>query len=103
MIVTVSGLSGDRNAYRSVLSAVGSSEINGASRWLDAIPALGLGPVTAAMPTATVSAPRKAAASRSVRFIPTSPFERRALGDDAAGSHRPAKRFGPRSHLNRAA
>ena len=32
MIVTVSGLSGLRNAYVSVLSADGSSEINGASR-----------------------------------------------------------------------
>ena len=36
MIVTVSGLSGLTNAYRSVLSATGSMEINGASRWLDA-------------------------------------------------------------------
>src|ERR671936_953933 len=36
-IVNVSGLSGLRNAYRSVLSAVGSSEISGASRWLDAV------------------------------------------------------------------
>src|SRR5919201_333293 len=36
MIVTVSGLSGLRNAYVSVLSADGSSAISGASRWLDA-------------------------------------------------------------------
>jgi len=36
MIVTVSGRSGLRNAYVSVLSAEGSSEISGASRWLDA-------------------------------------------------------------------
>src|SRR5262249_39342152 len=36
MIVTVSGLSGLTNAYVSVLSAVGSCEIRGASRWLDA-------------------------------------------------------------------
>ena len=34
----VFGRSGLRNAYRSVLSAVGSSEISGASRWLDALP-----------------------------------------------------------------
>src|SRR3989442_4301389 len=32
-IVTVSGLSGLTNAYRSVLSATGSLEILGASRW----------------------------------------------------------------------
>src|SRR5919201_5515332 len=37
MMVNVLGLSGLRNAYRSVLSAVGSSEISGASRWLDAL------------------------------------------------------------------
>ena len=44
MIVTVSGLSGLRNAYVSVLSAEGSSEIRGASRWLDAWAAEGLPP-----------------------------------------------------------
>src|SRR5689334_3831993 len=36
-MVRVFGLSGLRNAYRSVLSAVGSSEISGASRWLEAL------------------------------------------------------------------
>src|ERR1041385_475397 len=36
-MVNVLGLSGLRNAYRSVLSAVGSSEISGASRWLEAV------------------------------------------------------------------
>src|SRR5713101_6332971 len=36
-MVIVFGLSGLRKAYRSVLSAVGSSEISGASRWLDAL------------------------------------------------------------------
>src|SRR6478672_5750999 len=40
-MVNVLGLSGLRNAYRSVLSAVGSSEISGASRWLDAVLELG--------------------------------------------------------------
>jgi hypothetical protein len=35
MIVTVFGLSGLRNAYRSVLSASGSLAIIGASLWLD--------------------------------------------------------------------
>src|SRR5215831_5724884 len=43
-IVTVSGLSGLRNAYRSVLSADGSSEMSGASRWLDALAADGPDP-----------------------------------------------------------
>src|SRR5215472_4063945 len=36
MIVTVSGRSGLRKAYRSVLSAIGSWLMRGASRWLDA-------------------------------------------------------------------
>src|SRR6266545_3911844 len=36
MIVTVSGLSGLTKAYTSVLSAVGSWLMSGASRWLDA-------------------------------------------------------------------
>src|SRR5919201_1729336 len=40
-MVRVFGLSGLRNTYRSVLSAVGSSEISGASRWLDALLELG--------------------------------------------------------------
>src|ERR1700693_5185789 len=40
-MVSVLGLFGLRNAYRSVLSAVGSSEISGASRWLDAVLVLG--------------------------------------------------------------
>src|SRR6476469_1383707 len=35
MIVTESGRSGLTNAYRSVLSATGSLEISGASRWVD--------------------------------------------------------------------
>src|SRR3954469_25090663 len=35
MIVTESGRSGLTNAYRSVLSATGSLEISGASRWDD--------------------------------------------------------------------
>src|SRR6266540_4283864 len=55
MIVTVSGLSGERNAYRSVLSADGSSEISGASRWLEALPAPG--PPTCATKSAARAAP----------------------------------------------
>ena len=37
MMVTVSGLSGLVKAYRSVLSATGSLEISGASRWEDMV------------------------------------------------------------------
>jgi hypothetical protein len=36
MMVTDVGSSGLRKAYKSVLSASGSLEINGASRWLEA-------------------------------------------------------------------
>src|ERR687886_2210659 len=61
MIVTVSGLSGLRNAYVSVLSAEGSSEINGASRWLDAW-AAGVGPRET---SAVISAAEAAAARRT--------------------------------------
>src|SRR3990172_7130662 len=49
--VTVFGLSGLRKAYRSVRSADGSSEMSGASRWLEAVPFPGpsvAGPTTAA-------------------------------------------------------
>src|SRR6266550_4124207 len=62
MIVTVSGRSGLRNAYVSVLSAEGSSEISGASRWLDAWAAEGLPPRNA---NATISAAEAAAARRT--------------------------------------
>src|SRR5687768_1712689 len=37
MMTMFSGLHGLLNAYKSVLSASGSFEINGASRWLDAL------------------------------------------------------------------
>src|SRR5260370_31139757 len=62
MIVTVSGRSGLRNAYVSVLSAEGFSEINGASRWLDACAAEGLPPRDA---SATKSAAKPAATRTS--------------------------------------
>src|SRR5919201_1347138 len=60
MIVKVPGLSGLRNAYRSVLSAVGSSEISGASRWLEALLELG-----ASLPAKRTSNVTPAAARRS--------------------------------------
>jgi hypothetical protein len=62
MIVTVSGLSGLRNTYVSVLSADGSSEIRGASRWLDALAAEGLPPREA---SAAISATEAVAARRT--------------------------------------
>src|SRR5258705_5589291 len=76
MIVTLSGRSGLRNAYVSVLSAEGSSEINGASRWLDASAAAGLPPRDA---SAANSAPKAAAArtrTASFRIVLPAPFRR---------------------------
>src|SRR5215210_4898501 len=66
MIDTVSGRSGLRNAYVSVLSAEGSSEINGASRWLEAWAAEGLPPqddAAAAIRAAEATAARRTNAS----------------------------------------
>src|SRR5688572_3908894 len=53
MTVSVFGLSGLRNAYRSVLSTDGSSEIAGASRWLAAVPSPGPAPLRARAARAT--------------------------------------------------
>jgi hypothetical protein len=64
MIVTVSGLSGLRNAYRSVLSADGSSAMSGASRWLDAVPASGAGPRRTAATTTASTAPATTSSAR---------------------------------------
>src|SRR5215468_4694862 len=79
MIVTVSGLSGLTNAYRSVLSAAGSSLINGASRWLEAAALLGpTAPTSAAAATAeAVAAP--SARSSTPLFMPIS-FLREEVG-----------------------
>src|SRR4029077_4529047 len=63
-MVRVFGLSGLRNAYRSVLSAVGSSEIKGASRWLDAVLALG-----ARRPTNSAVRPAAAATRRNSAYF----------------------------------
>ena len=62
-IVTVFGLSGLRNAYRSVRSADGSSAINGASRWLDAAPFPG---PSVAAPTAAAAVSRPTAPSAMI-------------------------------------
>src|SRR4051812_161515 len=56
MSVTVPGLSGLTNAYVSVLSARGSPEINGASRWLDAFAVVGASAALVAASTAPVPA-----------------------------------------------
>src|SRR5215212_858179 len=69
MIVTVSGRSGDRNAYRSVLSADGSSEISGASLWLDALPAAGPRPTATATATAAPATSRSSASLRIVSSL----------------------------------
>src|ERR671923_3022944 len=63
MIVRVFGLSGLRNAYRSVLSAAGSSEMRGASRWLEALTASGCVPRVNAASRIAAAAPRKTSAS----------------------------------------
>ena len=71
MIVTVSGLSGLTNAYTSVLSAVGSSPISGASRWLEA-PAFD-GPSAPVNAAATAAVPTAAPGARAAQF-PSSCF-----------------------------
>src|SRR5438105_4158740 len=94
MIVTVSGLSGLRNAYVSVLSAEGSSEINGASRWLEAWAAEGLPPRDA---NATISAAEAAAARRttaSLRIL-LSLLSALLAVMSVADSHAAPNRFGP--------
>ena len=94
MIVTVSGLSGLRNAYVSVLSAEGSSEINGASRWLEAWAAEGLPPRDA---NATISAAEAAAARRttaSLRIL-LSLLSALLAVMSGADSHAAPNRFGP--------
>src|SRR5207253_3043693 len=68
-IVTVSGLSGLRNAYRSVLSAEGSSEISGASRWLDAFAADGLEPRATRPKTSAAAAPAARRTNASLRIV----------------------------------
>src|SRR5436190_6798951 len=69
--VTVSGLSGLRNAYVSVLSADGSSAISGASRWLDAVAAAGLEPRIARPTTSAVAAVAATRTNASFRIVLT--------------------------------
>src|SRR5262249_15448056 len=65
------GLSGLRNAYRSVRSADGSSAINGASRWLDAAPDPGPSIVA---PTAAAAASRPRAAATVIPLCISTPL-----------------------------
>src|SRR5947208_8768650 len=102
MIVTVSGLSGLRNAYVSVLSADGSSEISGASRWLDAVAAAGPEP-RVARPTTSAAAPAAARRTNaSFRIVlsllsPTAGSGLRWMWPSCVGadSHPVTDRFGP--------
>src|SRR5439155_25354404 len=98
-IVAESGLSGDTNAYRSVLSAVGSCEMSGASRWLDALAASGLPPLVAR--TAAIAVAGAAARRTNASFFRTScSFLTARRGSDRpslSAAHSPAAqvRFGP--------
>src|SRR5690242_9668281 len=68
-MVRVFGLSGLRNAYRSVLSAVGSSEISGASRCEEALLVPGdRRPTNSAVRAAPTTASRMNACFLRIRF-----------------------------------
>src|SRR6266581_3282306 len=99
MIVTVSGRSGLRNAYVSVLSAEGSSEINGASRWLDACAAEGLPPcdASAANSAPTAAAPKSTSASLRIVGLLLSDGRSGSRGGRRLGAGSPDRpdRFGP--------
>src|SRR5690349_14733307 len=85
MSVTVSGLSGLRNAYRSVLSADGSSEISGASRWLDALAAAG--------PDDRVARPTTSAAAATAARRTTASFRIVSCSFQTAGSGSAVRRW----------
>src|SRR5581483_4930945 len=97
-MVTVFGLSGLRNTYRSVLSAVGSSEISGASRWLEAL----LEPGARRAPkSASIVAPAAASRMNAYLRIRVAPFSDGRSVDSgwgwpsyAAHSQHPTDRFG---------
>src|SRR5436190_23340865 len=89
--VTVLGLSGLRNAYTSVLSAVGSCAISGASRWLDAC-ALD-GPPRSATAATTAASAAARATSRSA-LIASSPYVGRPGRPSVSRSVRRCERTG---------
>src|SRR5881398_3111292 len=94
MSVTVSGRSGLRKADVSVLSAEGSSEINGASRWLEAWAAEGLPPrdASAAISAAEAAATRRTNASFRIVLSLLSTALSVMVGPD---SQLKPNRFGP--------
>src|SRR2546421_11571479 len=96
-MVTVSGLSGLRNTYRSVLSAVGSSEMSGASRWLEALLELGARRAPKSASRVAAAAARRMNAYLRIRATPFSDGRsgRRAFGwpSYAAHSHHRRERF----------
>src|SRR3954454_19801201 len=96
MIVTVSGFSGDTNAYRSVLSAVGSCEMSGASAWLEAFACLGCRLLAVRpMPSAAVTA---SPAARGLRGLKTGPPPHSSPWAMPAPS---VRRDGPRGSIDR--
>src|SRR2546423_14884166 len=96
-MVRVFGLSGLRNAYRSVLSAVGSSEMSGASRWLEALLELGARRAPNSASSVAPAAARRMNAYLRIRATPFS--DGRSVDVSfrwpsyAAHSHRPRDRF----------
>src|SRR5262249_51025631 len=86
----------DLQAYRSVLSADGSSLISGASRWLDAATLAGDEPYAATSATAVI--PASAAPSRTSFFIDASLFP---PGLVACHSHGRTRRFELRAGAGR--
>src|SRR5919201_5162430 len=101
MIVTVPGLSGLRNAYVSVLSADGTSAINGASRWLEACAAgVELRDASAARSAAEAAAARRTNASLRIVSVLLSDGRVGVCGWSVgrrvgAGSPGARDRFGP--------
>src|SRR5689334_12681953 len=92
-MVSVFGLSGLRNAYRSVLSAVGSSEISGASRCEEALLDPGdRRPMNSAASAAPTTASRMNAQRERIRWLLS---DGRRLG--VAGER--GRRTGPDSRL----
>src|SRR5438105_10689871 len=71
-MVRVFGLSGLRNTYRSVLSAVGSSEMSGASRWLEALLELGARRAPKSASSVAAAAARRMNAYLRIRRAPFS-------------------------------
>src|SRR5215831_6191213 len=92
--VSVSGLSGERNAYTSVLSAEGSSEISGASRWLEAeaVPGPELRMTAATRASVTSAAAPRATATLRMRDVLLCGWPRRQLPAGVNARHSPGAR-----------